>query len=377
MKHAFAPPTLAASPLASSQALASVATLAHAPHMLRRGGPHQRSVNLVARGADITTASVIAAAQGKGHVGELAQSAHFTTAAVALGRPNRARPNPIANDPRIDVEVLNGGKRRFGAQVKVGTPAYIEKSIRGGKYDHLIANVEALDELGIADVVPDRLDFDRVTAPQLSAAECESTAIDALERMLLDTDAVATLDVLTQSARAGAHQGLASFAMSLVGQFAHSMLHGIELDVRAAVEASLAGAARAAARTSIETALLIRRFLEEASTAFSSRLLARITRSRIAVSAIAEVILETSVDVVDVLRGRMSFEDLLRRFGVHVMTATGGALGFAAGLALTANAHPLVSILVACGFAYAGSQAGRALGEQAFLRTTHGLLLLA
>jgi hypothetical protein len=361
------PPIFSSDPLASPAALADAATAFHAPHMLTRGGPYQRSVNLVARGADPHTASVTAAAQGKGHVAELAQSAHYTATAAALGRTVRARPNPVANDPRTDVEVLRRRTRMHGSQLKVGSLGHIRRALRAGRYDHLIINAEAFEAAAGVSGVTDRLDHRGVAAPQLTAADCELTATQALEKMLLEEQSVTHLDALWYAARAGARDGLISFAVGMVGQVSDAVFRRVELDLRVAIGAALGGAARSAARTGLEASMLLQRFVGKARAAFSSRLLQRIARSRLLVSAIAEVVVETAVDLVDVLRGRISFEDLLRRFGVHVATATGGAVGVAAGLALTRGMPWWVSVLAALLGGYGGSKLGRHLGEAAFM----------
>lgn len=360
-------PVSAASPLSSARAVAEVATAAHAPHMLTRGGPYQRAANLVARGADPFTASVTAAAQGKGHVAELAQSVHYTAAAAVLDRTVRARPNSRANDPRVDVEVLRGRRRAHGSQVKVGTPAYVRRAVRAGRYENLIVNAEALVAVAEQRCVADHLDHSGISAPQLTAAESEITATAVLERMLLGHDSVTQFDALAHAGRAGLKDGIVSFGFGLAGQIADAVFRGAEIDLRLAATAALGGAARAAARTGLEAWILLQRFIAKARDAFSSRLLQRIARSRIVVSAIAEVVVETALDLVDVLRGRISFEDLLRRFGVHVTTAAGAALGVAAGLAVTRGMPWWVSALAALAGGWGGSKVGRGVGEHLFM----------
>lgn len=180
------PPVSASYPLASPTALAAFATAAHAPDILTRGGPYQRAVNVMSRGADPLTASAVAAAQGKGHIAELAQSAHFTAASAALGRTRRARPNPIANDPLVDVEVLRRSRPPWGTQLKVGSPAYVRRAVRTGRYENLIVNAEAFEDVAHAAGVADRLDHAGISAPQLTAAGTKATATEVLERMLTD-----------------------------------------------------------------------------------------------------------------------------------------------------------------------------------------------
>lgn len=361
------PPVAPSHPLASPTALASFATSQHAPEMLIRGGPYQRAVKVMASGADAMTASVVAAAQGKGHVAELAQSAHFTASSAALGGPHHARPNPLANDPRVDVEVRRGRARVSGSQVKVGSPQYVRRAVRAGKYENLIVNAESFEHVAHAPGVTDRLGHAGIAAPQLTADEVETTATDALHRMLTERDVATQLDALVRAGQAGLRDGVVSFGLGLVEQVADAVFRRLPLDVRAAVRAALSGAARSAARTGIEAWMLLRRFAEKAGAAFSSRLLHRIARSRLTASAVAEVVVETAIDLVAVLRRQMSFEQLLRRFGVHVTTAGGGALGAAAGLALTRGRPSWLRVLAVLLGGWVGSHGGRALGEGLFL----------
>jgi hypothetical protein len=321
----------------------------------------------MARGADPLTASVVAAAQGKGHVAELAQSAHFTAASAALGGPNRARPNPVANDPRVDVEVLRCQRRTWGSQLKVGSPQYVRRAVRAGKYENLIVNAEAFEHVAHERGVSDRLDHAGVAAPQLTAADAEATATEVLQKMLLERDAVTQIDALARACQAGFHDGVVAFGLGLAGEVADAIFRGLALDLRAAVGAAFGGAARSAARTGVEAWLMLQRFVSKARAAFSSRLLQRIARFRIAVSAIAEVVVETAIDLVDVLRGRMSFNELLRRFGVHVTTAGGAAIGVASGLALARGGPWWVSALAAVLGGWIGAKGGRAVGEALFM----------
>jgi hypothetical protein len=172
--------------------------------MLTRGGPYQRSARLVAAGFDPETASAMAAAQGKGHVAELSQSARFTTHAAAFGSPLHARPNAVANDPRTDVEVIRHGRRVHGAQLKVGSIPYVRRAARSRRYDNLIVKTEALDAVDHDPRITDRLGHAGIEAPPVTAARSEETAAVTLERMLYEEEAVSNLDVLVLAARASA-----------------------------------------------------------------------------------------------------------------------------------------------------------------------------
>jgi hypothetical protein len=185
--------------------------------------------------------------------------------------------------------------------------------------------------------------------------------------MLLEQDALGPLGVLWHSTRAGFADGLASFGLGLVGQIADSIVRGAELHIPTAIRSAFVGGARSAARSGLETWMLLDKFVARARREFSSKLLQRIAKSRIVVSAIAEVVVETAIDLVDVLRNRMTFEDLLRRFGVHVATAGGAAVGVSLALTLARGLGGLPCLLLTVAGGYLGARAGRAVGEALFL----------
>lgn len=356
-------------PLVPVAPLTATAVAHHGPAILVRGGPVQRAANLVARGATIESAAWEAARQGKGHVGELLQSADYTARAGVLGRDFHARPNPRANDPRVDVELRRGSRRRAaGAQVKVGSPQYALRAARSGKYQMLVVNTEAraviARESGIE--LSDRLSFRDNEASALSAVDCEERAATTIARVLRDELPVGWTDKAVACAKAGGRAALESLAVGVLGDVVYALWSGAPIDLRTAVRGALGSAARSAARATLHSYLLVQRFIASARRQFSDRLLHRIAGSTVVLGAIAEVVVETSIDLVRVLRGQMTFDDLLRNFGVHIFTAAGGALGLALAGVLTGGAAWWVQAAAMLVGGAAGAFAGRRAGIAVF-----------
>jgi hypothetical protein len=355
-------------PLAASDSLSFAAVAVHSPSALLRGGPVQRAENLVARGVPVAAAAAIAAKQGKGHVGEVHQAAGYSTFTGAMGRPHHARPNPRANDPRVDVELRRGRRRLTGAQVKVGSPRYVLRAIESGKYDMLVANHEALDALGLdSDLdVLDRLTFGGSDGPQLSAADCEARATETIARVLQDELPFGAIDSMVLHARAGGRAAFETFVSAILTDLVHAVWSGQPFDLAEAARSALHSAGRGFARAAVQSHLLVRQFLARARRQFSDRLLHRIAGSAIMLGAIAEVVVETAIDLVRVLRHEMTFDDLLRSLGVHVCTAAGGALGMAIAAALTGGAAWWIQGLAMLAGGAAGAHCGRQVGTAIF-----------
>ena len=364
------PPVL---PLAATDALSSAAVSLHAPWALVRGGPVQRAANLMARGAPVLEASRIAARQGKGHVGEIQQSATYSARSGALGRPFHARPNPQANDPRVDVELRRGSRgRAAGAQVKVGSARYVLRAAQSGRYQMLVVNKEAREAIaeGHGWDLSDRLDFRGSEATTLSAAHCEETATESIVRVLRDEAPVGWFDTVVSCAQAGGRVALESFATGLLADVVHAAWSGVAMDLKAAVRAAASSAGRSAGRAAVQSYLLVQQFLSRARAQFSDRLLHRIASSTVTLGAVAEVIVETAINLVCVLRGEMSFEDLLRSFGVHVVTAAGGTAGLALAGLLTGGASWWVQGLAMLVGGALGAYGGRRVGIALFQSPT-------
>jgi hypothetical protein len=352
-------------------ALARVAVGEHGPAMLLRGGSPQRAARLVASGVPVEKAARVAAAQGKGHIGETLQAAGFAARSGALQRPDDARPNPVANDPSTDVQVRRGAKVVYGAQLKVGSDQYVLRAIEKGGYTALVANAEARETLlarGLidADEVSDHLGYQGIESGTLTAAECEETAVDLITRILRREAPNSELGLLLHSLRAGAHDGAISFTLALVAEVADCVYTGRPFEGRrAGVDAAKSGM-RSLARTSLQTRIMVGNFMSQARAAFSGRLIHRVARSALVAGAVAEVVLETAIDLLAVLRSEMTMQQWLARAGVHVTTAAAGAAGVALACAVTQGAPWWAQLGVCLLAGYGGAQLGRAVGKSIF-----------
>lgn len=356
------------SPLAPGAALSAAAVATHAPAALLRGGPVQRAAKLVTTGVPVKVAAAMAARQGKGHVGEVQQAAGYSTRAGVLGRPYHARPNRRANDPAIDVELRRSRRRAAGAQIKVGSARYVLRAARSGRYGMLVVNTEARGALAEAYgmELDDALSFGGNVGLSLSAEECEEQATESIVRVLTGELPFDFADNLVLSAQAGRRAGLESFASSLLLDLVQAVWSGRPLDLGASVRAAVGSAVRSAARAGVQAHLIIQQFLAKARRQFSDRLLHRIAGSAVVLGAVAEVIVETAIDLVRVMRNEMTFDDLLRSFGVHVFTAAGGAVGMLIAGAMTGGAVWWVQAGAMIAGGAIGAHCGRKIGTNVF-----------
>jgi hypothetical protein len=81
---------------------------------------------------------------------------------------------------------------------------------------------------------------------------------------------------------------------------------------------------------SLTTCLLMTRFLERASMVFDGRLLQALGGSVVVAGAIADVVVTTAKEVVAWTKNQITFDELLRRAGVHVFSTGSAAVGGAA-----------------------------------------------
>jgi hypothetical protein len=327
----------------------------------------QRAARLLEAGYPLSEAADIAAKQGKGHIAELQQSATYTTTAGSNLRPHSARPNPRANDPVVDVQVRRRTSIRAGAQVKVGSPGYVRRAAQKSRAKKLIVNEEAFEVLdGLLPAhASTRLIHRHAEAQPVSAADCHRSAAEAIVAEL--SGYPAALDDLLRCAAAGAKSGLQTMAFSLLEDLVGALARAERFDAHRAVKRALSQGARATARGTLQSYFLVHRFAARAGAEFSDRLLQRVARSTIAAGALAEFLIEAAIDLHAVLTNRMTFEELVRRFGVHATTAAGGAAGVALGVHLTRGEHPLFQLGVALLGGFLGSAAGRKLGEALFM----------
>ncbi len=365
-------PAVPSGPIGAADALASLATSLHATERLYVGGAAQRAARLAEAGAFIEDAAFAAAVQGKGHVAELAQAASFSARSGALGRDAVATLSKSASDPVADLRVTSGGRIRKRVQVKVGQPRYVLRAARSRRYPHIVANTEAkraLEELGFEEAfhIADHLYLDGHRAETLSAHDAQRRAIVALERDLDEALPFGARDILSEMGRASVKEGATTFAMALTLGVVERVWSGVRFDLPSLAREALGAAARGAVRAGVQTGALALKFVAEAKSAFAARVLHRVAKSAHVVGAIAEVVVETSLDFLAVLRDRLTFEDFLRRVGVHTFTAAGGALGLWLAAEVTRGEPWWVQLLAMGIGGWGGSTLGRSAGVALFI----------
>jgi hypothetical protein len=361
--------------LVAADGLAVAATRLTSAEALARGGATQRATGEIARGASLSAAVARTTLTAKGLIAESAQANSYTSRAGALGKGTVAAVNPVANHPLHDVLLHAPGKRRQGRQLKTGGPATIKTAITAGKYEALVVPTEHIAEVntlalahGIS--VTDRVECAVVSAEPLSIIESHDLTSELLTRVLLDEDAVSTLDRLAIAARSGAKDGLINATLAIVGRVVDDAFHGRRIDLGAAARAGLQAGAVSGARTSVQTLILMRDLNVHAGTALTTRTLRRAAAGATIVGAVADVVVATALDAIEVLRGKMSKDELLRRAGVHTLEAGGAAAGVLLAYYATRGAPWWVSVLAGIAGGYVGGHLGREVGAELFMPNT-------
>ena len=357
----------------AGKALSELARRRHLGTQLRRAGGPQRVARALARGIPAGYAVQATAKITKGHAAELAQSIEFTVHAALAGARERARPNPRANDPLTDVHILRGTRppRDGRKQLKVGSAAYVRRAASSGKYQapgvELVANSEAIVELARAGVdvsdLVDRVSYAQSHAPQILAGESQVQATDGLVRCLSRRTTLTQVEQLVASARAGMHDGLFALAWGLGEAVATGRVYDDGWD--RVVHEAISGAGRAAARSTLQTAIVLHGFNKKARAAYSAGLVRRMASSAVVAGAVAETIVESAIDFARMVRGEISRDDLLKNVVVHGTSAAGAAAGTLVMRTLFAGTawwlQGLMMLLGAAGGAKAGRHAGQRL----------------
>ncbi len=357
-------------PYAAISGIADSAVLKHGPQFLERGGPVSRALSEFYRGSPPDEAAAVAARQGKGHVAELRLAIEQTLSSGLLGKPYRSRPNPIANDPHVDIEVLRSESRVNDAQVGVGSPRYIARKARKSEASQVVVNKETRKILKNYDEFAykrtrDSLAHDGTSSDTLSGARAEDEAIHILERLILGKPAISFLLKLDIACSQGARSFIGSFGTSLLYDVVDRFNRGVPFDSKM-IERALRRGANAGFRTGVQSYILVDAFLEKAGNTFRSRLLHAAGRSTIWAGAVADIVVSTSREIVDWIEGYITFEELLRRTGVHITTAGGAALGVYLALPLCKRLPWWASLLVCVGAGWAGCKIGKEVGDWIF-----------
>lgn len=356
----------------TGKALARLALRRHLASQLRRAGGPQRVRAALGRGVPYEDAMGMAAKIHKGHAAELAQALGFTISSGVAGARERAVLSRNVSDPLTDLAIMRGTRAVPGGrrQLKVGSRRYVGDAIRKRKYAvagvDLVANAEALDELvargfdGAADVA-DRVRYASSEARQLRSDESEAQAVQGLRQVLSRRTTLSRFEILAASAKSGVDDGVFTFICSLgVALFQGEVNRE---SWRRIVHDSAVRGAKAAARTSIQTLIVLHKFDHAARAAYSAGLVRKLARTTIAAGAIAEVLVSAAIDFVKLLRREITRQQLLDRVVVNGTTAAGAAAGAYLASRVLSDAPLLVRILGMLFGGAAGGHLGREFGE--------------
>jgi hypothetical protein len=265
------------------------------------------------------------------------------------------------------------GRRATAVQVKTGGAPYIADALGSGRYDNtvLIANVEAvaaLEKLGASakGAIPSRLSFAGIESLPLSAADTRARTVEALAKIMSGAPYHDHIEPLIVGIKAGASDGIQTLGLNLLVDLVVAVATGSTFDFEAAFTRSLKAGAKVALRNGAVTWAQVTTFLKRGKRAFSARLIHRIASSTFVMSAVADVVIETAFDLVEVHRGRMDWDTLFRNLGVNTLTAAGGLGGAVVGARLARNAPWPVALLAIFGGMWLGTKGGRLAGEWLF-----------
>ena len=354
-----------------AEVLGDLAVRQHAESFLTRGGGVGRAQSELRKGLPIADAARIAAKQAKGHGAEIRQAAELTTEAGWTYQPYRGRPNKVANDPHIDVEVVRGHQRVNGAQLGVGSPKYLARKARLSKAPQVVVNSEAREELDALDPVAfartaDRLAHDGTRARVLRGKQVEEETRQSLERSLRGETAVGTSVKFGRAAGAGANSFVLNFGKGMLFEVVEALALGRKIDPDR-VKRILADSGESAVRTALQTYATVEHYLSQAGAAYQGKLLHAASRRAVWIGAVVDVIVSTAKDVVRWFHGEITFEDVLRRAGVSVCAAGGGAMAAVLAAQVCRGLPPWLLIPLVLLAGWGGTKLGSKAGEALFL----------
>lgn len=355
-------------PSSVASATATAAVRQYGPAHLKRGGAVGRAQAMVRSGVPIQQAAAdVANLMAKGHAAEVRVSAEQSLDSGLRGDTTVSRPNPIANDPHIDVEVLASDARVNGAQLGVGSARYLARKARKSKANMVVINSEAREQLNASDPVAYKRTADRLvhgdTASQpLTAATSIEDAAVVLENVLTGSARLSEWFKIGAAAVGGADAAVTSFGRSVLFGVVHRLANNRPID-RSVVDDALDAGADAFIKAGLQTYVMVSDFLEIAGAVFDSRLLRTIGGKIVVASAIADVVVSTAKDVLACLRGELTMEEVILRSCVAVLAAGGGVAGWAVGMKVSAGATWWVQLLVTITLTWGGSWLGARLGK--------------
>ena len=358
-------------PVAVPDGVARVAARRAARLSLSERGAVIRFRRLVNAGHSPDIAAEQVSKTAKGLVAEPELAASLSARAGLIGSTAGAHPNPNTVHPTEDLILTLAGAKAGASQVKNGQPNYVKQQLESGKYSNIVANreaVDALEQIGAVakGQVPSCIDHAGVKSIELSAAETHKTAKDLLVSALQDSAHGDRVFALVTAVKSGATDGAVTFGLNLATQMVDDLLSGRPLEPLSMVGEAAKAGAKATLRTAVVTYSQSITLLRRAKNAFSSRLIRAITSSTLAMSAVADVVVEFAFDVADVLRGKIDEETLFQNLGVNTCGAIGGlAVGGLALMAIRGAPWWLTLLVLGIGL-WLGTVFGRRLGSRLF-----------
>jgi hypothetical protein len=357
-------------PLRAAAGLTDAALHQYGVEHLRRGGALGRALAEVRRGAPPDSAASTAAVFGKGLVAEVRLAAEQTIDAGLRDLPYFTQPNSVANHPHADLLVRDAGRVAQTVQVGVGGLDYLKAKAKASKAGAVVVPsvVKAAlceDAHPACQRVIDRVTYRGTSSGGLDAEAATEDAKVILLRAMSADSRVGELAKMSIAATGGIGAAMDSFGTSLLFE-AVDRLWNNEPFNWSMVERAVVSAGRAGVRSALQTYVAVDDFLRHARSAFNARMVQRVARGLVWTGAVADVVVSTAVEVWRWLKSEISFEELLRRFGVHAIAAAGGSVGAAVGLYLTVGAPAWVTLVGVLGLGFLGWRVGKALGDELF-----------
>jgi hypothetical protein len=351
----------------ASQA-ANAAVQHHGPAHLTRGGGVGLARAKVRRGTPPETAArVVAEKQAKGHAAELRVSAEQCLDAGLRDGSVLSRPNPISNDPHVDVELLDGVRRVGDAQVGVGSLPYLKGKARRSRAKQVVINAEARSAMkerapDAYERTSDVLVHEDTSSRELLSATVIGDATEILRGVLDESPRVGEWFKLASAAAGGAEAAFTSFGRSLLCGLVHRLATSRPIDSSIIDEAIDAGV-DAFVKTGVQTYVAVGDFLDMAGTVFDFKLLRSVGGKIVVGGAIADVVVTTAKDLLAHLRGELTMDEVVLRGIVTLLAAGGGVMGWAVASKLTAGMPPWLGLIVTIALTMGGSWLGAKLGE--------------
>jgi hypothetical protein len=327
-----------------------------APKVLAGEGPTSQLQAALARGVPITTALKRVGDVARGRLAEVRHAINFNRDAGLIDSPLTAVRNPDACDPLHDLLLIqheNGDAFVRGIQAKYGTPAYVERVVRSGRYGTVLTSPEVMagfGQRGACEGVMDRIDAGRVSSLPVEDAEMKAAAMRTLEgRARIQPGYSSNWETFWERSRVTAGAGLGAFMATGIVEMVQALLRGERLQMDRSLRRALKGGVRAMAISEIARAFMI--WLERRWTTvigWTERAVRTASEWATPAAAMASFVFDVAVSVWHLLTGKLNgaqfWRRLVAKFGGALAACLGTALGFFVGSFL----GPVMAILLAC-----------------------------